>query len=73
VANIATQVIERHIVKGLESIFSPVVVNSMSDLAVEAVASEPSSIKREREFLTDRIAKLEAGHKIFKKAMGSSG
>ena len=63
--------IERHIVRGLEKIFSPLVVNRLSDSEVEAIASEPSSAKRQREFLEDRIAKLEHGHKIFRAAMGS--
>lgn len=36
----------------LEKIFSPVVVNAMSETEVEAIASEPSA-KRHREFLED--------------------
>ncbi|KAH9217655.1 P-loop containing nucleoside triphosphate hydrolase protein [Leptodontidium sp. 2 PMI_412] len=71
VANITTQVIERHIVRGLEKIFSPVVVNAMMDAEVEAIASEPLSAKRQRNFLTDRIKKLEDGHEIFRGVMGT--
>ncbi|KAN0108674.1 dynamin family protein-like protein [Hyaloscypha variabilis] len=73
IANITTQVIERHIVRGLEKIFSPVVVNAMSDAEVEAIASEPLSAKRQREFLEERIKKLKDGHEIFRGVMGSSG
>lgn len=73
IANIATQVIERHIVGGLETIFSPVVVNAMSDTEVEALASEPIAAKRQREFLEDRVRKLLDGHTIFKDAMGGGG
>jgi hypothetical protein len=60
-------------VRGLEKIFSPVVVNSMSETEVEAIASEPVSAKRQREYLEDRIKKLQDGHEIFRNAMGSSG
>jgi hypothetical protein len=73
IANITTQVIERHIVRGLENIFSPVVVNSLSDTEVETIASEPLSAKRQREFLEERIKKLRDGHEIFRGVMGSSG
>ena len=59
--------------RGLEKIFSPVVVNAMSDTEVEAIASEPSSAKRQREFLEDRIKKLQDGHEIFRGVMGGGG
>ncbi|KAH7420099.1 dynamin family protein-like protein [Cadophora sp. MPI-SDFR-AT-0126] len=72
IANITTQVIERHIVRGLEKIFSPVAVNAMSDAEVEAIASEPTSAKRQRDFLEDRVKKLQDGHNIFKGVMGSA-
>jgi len=58
---------------GLEKIFSPIVVYAMSDTEVEAIASEPSSAKRQREFLEDRIKKLQDGHEIFRGVMGSGG
>jgi hypothetical protein len=73
IVNITTQVIERHIVRGLEKIFSPVVVNAMTDVEVEAIASEPLSAKRQREFLEERIKKLRDGHEIFRGVMGSGG
>jgi hypothetical protein len=60
-------------VRGLEKIFSPVVANAMSDTEVEAIASEPLSAKRQREFLEDRIKKFQDGHKIFRGVMGSGG
>jgi hypothetical protein len=60
-------------VRGLEKIFSPVVVNAMSDKEVATIASEPPSAKRQREFLEDRIKKLEDGHEIFRGVMGSGG
>ena len=64
IANITTQVVERHIVRGLEKIFSPISVNRLSDAEVKAIASEPTSAKRQREFLEDRIRKLDTGHTI---------
>ena len=72
IANITTQVIERHIVRGLEEIFSPVVVNALSDSETEAIASEPASAKRQREFLEDRIGKLSEGYKILRDVIRSA-
>lgn len=65
-----TQVVERHIVRGLEHIFSPIVVNALNDKEVIAIASEPLDAVRRRAFLEDRISKLEAGQAIFKGVMG---
>lgn len=59
-------------IRGLEKIFSPVVVSSLSDSHVEAIASEPASAKRQREFLEDRIAKLKNGQSIVRSVMGSA-
>ncbi|KUJ15925.1 dynamin family protein-like protein [Mollisia scopiformis] len=70
IANVTTQIVERHIIRGLEKIFSPVVVNAMTEAEAEAVASEPLSSKRQREFLEDRIRKLKDGHEIFRGVMG---
>lgn len=72
VANVTTQVVERHMIRGLEKIFSPVIVNSLTDSEAEAIASEPTSSKRQRQFLEDRIAKLKDGQKIFRSVMGSA-
>ena len=72
VANVTTQVVERHIIRGLEKIFSPVTVNGLTDLEVEAIASEPANAKRQRKFLEDRIAKLKDGQSIFRSVMGSA-
>ncbi len=71
VANVTTQVVERHIIRGMESIFSPITVNGLTDSEVEAIASEPASAKRQRQFLEDRIAKLKDGQSIFRSVMGS--
>lgn len=59
-------------IRGLEQIFSPVIVNSLTDPEVEAIAAEPASAKRQRQFLEDRIAKLKDGQSIFRSVMGSA-
>lgn len=48
------------------------VVNSLSDVEVEAIASEPTSAKEQREFWEDRISKLEDGYEIFRGVMGNA-
>lgn len=60
------QVIERYIVRNLEKIFSPLTVNNLSESDSQLVASEPSSAKRYREFLEDRIGKLTDGHQVLR-------
>ena len=69
VANITTQVVERHLIRGLETIFSPIVVHKLSDPEVERIASEPAAARRHRDFLMDRIQKLRDGQEIFKGVM----
>lgn len=69
VANVTQQVIERHIVRGLEKIFSPVFVSALGPEQAEALASEPPSARRKREHLCDQIQKLEEGHEIFRNVM----
>ena len=71
-ANVTTQVIERHIIRGIEEIFSPVVVNDLLDAEVEQIASEPPAAKRQRQFLEDRIKKLLDGQKIFRGVIGGT-
>ena len=59
-------------IRGLEKIFGPIVVNGLTDTEVEAIALEPASIKSRRQFLEDRIAKLKDGQSIFRSVMGSA-
>lgn len=44
----------------------------MKDTEVEAIASEPTPAKREREYLVDRVGKLEEGYGILRDVLGSS-
>lgn len=69
VANVTTQVIERHIVRGLEKIFSPVVVNNLEAAQAEQLALEPAATRSRRDYLEEQIKKLEEGHEIFQSVM----
>ncbi|KAK7716899.1 hypothetical protein SLS63_010906 [Diaporthe eres] len=69
IANLATQVIERHLLVDLQDIFSPMATVEMTDAKVQSIVSEPESTKRQRVFLTDRINKLEEGQEIFRSVM----
>lgn len=66
-----TQVIERHIIRGLENIFNPIIVGKLKDAEVEAIASEPEGAKRQRAILEDKVKKLQDGRKILKGVVGS--
>lgn len=70
-ANVAAQVVERHLVRGLDKVFSPLDIIDMTDGEVMSVASEPDSVKRKRQFLLDRQEKLRQGQSIFQNVMGS--
>ncbi|TLS20446.1 uncharacterized protein PpBr36_11272 [Pyricularia pennisetigena] len=71
IANVTTQVIERHMLRDLDHVFSPVVVANMSDDEVASVTIESPAVQRQRIFLSERISKLEEGRSIFTTAMGS--
>lgn len=70
-ANVTTQVVERHVVRGLENVFSPLVVSRWSDSELTDIASEPATIMRQRAFLEDRVSKLNTGHGIIRQVMRS--
>ena len=44
----------------------------MSEAVSQAIASEPSSAKRQREFLEDRIGKLEDGHRVLRDVISAA-
>ncbi|KUI66438.1 Interferon-induced GTP-binding protein MxE [Cytospora mali] len=69
IANVTTQVIERHMIRGLHDIFSPLIVVKMADAEVKNMVSEPAAARRQRIFLTDRVKKLEEGQEIFRTVM----
>jgi hypothetical protein len=59
-------VVERHIVHGLEEVFSPLVVTALNDVEVSDLASEPSTTIRQREHLKGRRSMLEKGRGVFR-------
>ncbi|KAG0647027.1 Interferon-induced GTP-binding Mx1 [Hyphodiscus hymeniophilus] len=69
VANVTTQVVERHIVRGLETIFTPLVVINLSDAEVLSIARESVSVMNQRKNLEDQISRLEKGQEIFRRVM----
>ncbi|TVY73303.1 Interferon-induced GTP-binding protein MxA [Lachnellula suecica] len=69
VANVTMQVVERHIVRGLEKIFDTVFVSGLDLEQAFALASEPSSSMSLRARLEDQIRKLEEGQEIFRSVM----
>lgn len=69
---VLTLVVEDHIVRDLEQIFSPRVVSRMKDEEVIRLASEPENVKRERLQLTEEVSRLREGHKILKNVMAGS-
>ncbi|MCJ1311364.1 hypothetical protein MMC25_005035 [Agyrium rufum] len=69
VANLTKQVVERHIVRGIEEIFSPVMVNGLSESELLAWTAEPASVQRKREYLDERMKKLQEGHNILETLM----
>jgi hypothetical protein len=71
VIHLILSVIKRHIIHGLETIFSPVIVNNLSPSQAESIASEPASARRQRDFLMERIKKLEDGPNILLNVIGS--
>lgn len=66
IANITTQVIERHIVRGLHNIFSPMVTLNIPSSKIESMVAEPLGAKRKRDYLTDQTEKLREGKRIFR-------
>lgn len=68
-ANVTAQVVERHMVRGLDKIFSPLDVNRLSDEDVLKVASA-SSVRRKRDFLRDRQQKLRSSKEILRDITG---
>jgi hypothetical protein len=70
IQNVSIQAIERHVVRELDQILSPLFVSSLSDEDVVKVVSEPTSVKRQRDFLVDRLDKLKEGQTKFRDVMG---
>ncbi|KAF2813496.1 uncharacterized protein BDZ99DRAFT_517749 [Mytilinidion resinicola] len=66
VANVTTQVVERHIVRGLEDIFSPRMIAKMPDHEVVTIACEPVETKNYRAMLEENVKKLDEGRELLR-------
>ena len=67
------QVIERHLINSLEEIFSPLTVSRWPDEKILRLASEPSGVMRQREFLEGRKKVLENGSDVFNGVLRARG
>ena len=70
-ANVTTQVVERHMIRSLDKIFSLIDVNRMSDEDVLKIASELPSTRRIRDCLADRLEKLLYSKDVFRDIIGA--
>ncbi|POS87293.1 hypothetical protein EPUL_002274 [Erysiphe pulchra] len=70
IANVTTQVIERHVVGDLEGILDPVAVNGMTNEELGAIALEPVSSLHTREHIQNRINRLEQGYRVLRGIAG---
>jgi hypothetical protein len=68
---VLTLVVEEHIVRDLEHIFSPKSVGRMTENEIYSIASEPEGLKRERLLYQDHLSRLEDGHKLLRNAIGN--
>ena len=59
--NFGTQVIERHLMRGLWEDFSPVTIFSMSEAEVARIASESPANQRQRASLEQKRERLMKG------------
>ena len=66
--NIEKQVIRRHLINGLEDIFSPAVVAGWSDEEIGMAAAEPKATTLRRHDLGLRLERLQKGIEVFKRA-----
>ena len=69
-ANVTSQVIERHMVRDLDKILSPVAMADLTDEEVLELTMEPQSVKEQRERLLDKQRKLKKGQAGFRKVAG---
>jgi len=71
ISAVTKQVIERHLLQGLDTqTVSPVLVGAMSEDEIAYVAAEAPEITAERENLEARKATLEKGREAFRSALG---
>jgi hypothetical protein len=66
--NIEKQVIRRHLINGLENIFSPAVVAGWNEEEIAMAAAEPKATTTKRNDLALRLDRLQKGIEVFKRA-----
>lgn len=69
-ANVTSQVVERHMVRDLDKILSPLAMADLTDEEVLELAVEPQSVKQQRVRLLDKQTKLKKGQVGFRKVAG---
>ncbi|TVY12861.1 Interferon-induced GTP-binding protein Mx [Lachnellula arida] len=67
---ITVQVIERHMIRRLEQIFSPIIISEMADEEAMSIAGEPLEAQNERARLEVKVGKLREGRAAFRKLVG---
>ena len=68
--DILSQVIDMHMVRGLDEVVSPVWVASLSDDQIQSLAGEPEEVQRVRQFHQDRLEKQKRAQRILKEVLG---
>lgn len=63
--NVCVQVVDRHVMRGLEEVFSPLEVSRWDDETVSKASAESQRIMEERKRLESRKEKLKAGKEVF--------
>ncbi|KAK1071978.1 hypothetical protein LTR33_010326, partial [Friedmanniomyces endolithicus] len=61
VDNVCKQVIERHLLRNLPDIFSPMIVAMYTDEELERIAMESPGVVEKRKQLSEQLANLKAG------------
>ena len=69
---VLTLVVEEHIVRGLQDIFSPMVVSRMTDDQMKDLASETTYTKSERKHYDELLKKLRDGQKALQTVLGGT-
>jgi hypothetical protein len=70
VGAVTKQIIERHLIRNLSKVLSPIVVAHFTEEELQFVASEPEEALQMREHLEDRMTMLEEGQLAFRMALG---
>ena len=67
--NVSVQVVNRHVLRGLEEVFSPMAVAGWDDETVRRAGMESARVSEERARLQGKLEKLKAGMEVFERAI----